>query len=621
MLPVPPVTSPPGTREVLEKARDLLEATEALHGLAAPEGRDPRDGVLLLLRSKVIPELEAGLALPVFVGIQGGTNTGKSTVFNALAGKILSPALAVASATKHPLLFAHERWRPRFLSGEVFPGIECRELGDPKDLISEPESMDRLYFRFHQDARLAGLALIDSPDFDSTLESNAEKAARIAAISDVTLFVTTAEKYRDRVLVRELEKLLDLKGELVLVFNKVDEEIVFQTLLDDLRQALRGDGRIEALRLPGSTARHPEEALQGLLSAAVIDRLLRLRAEEVKPTIVARSVRQVVSLVEGLVAVYGVEAAVKKEISKLLEEREQELALEYARAFRLSFPEETLAIRRVLELTELAPRLVLRKELERSSTVLGVAAGLLRRSNDFARKVIARLLPSHEGLVEPVAGAVAEYARTRNLADAEHVARLADRLRVEAEGFLRKRERSSPFARDVLHGFLTPELAAGLSARVIEAHGSALRTARGTGEEVLRDVEGWIGSHPRTAGTIGLAAIAAKIGMGLWLAWVLPPAQGLMAFLHPLKWLYFAAGYFIAAYAIALIACLAVRRRKQLERARREAMASAVRTALLGPLHAAMDSVLLEERVAKVARLAHEIGRHPSLAALEKPAG
>jgi hypothetical protein len=612
--------SPPAPREILEKARGLLEATESLHGLAGPGGKDPRDGVLLLLRSKVIPELEAELTLPVFVGIQGGTNTGKSTVFNALSGKILSPVLAVASATKHPLVFAHERWRGRFLSGAAFPGVECRELGDAKDLIAEPDLLDRLYFRFHNDPRLDGLALIDSPDFDSTLVSNAVKAARIAAISDVTIFVTTAEKYRDRVLVAELEKLLGLKGEVLLIFNKVDEEIVFQTLLDDLRQALPAEsGRIDALRLPTSPARHPEEALQLPLSGALTDRLSKLRPDELKPAIVARSVRRAVVLAEELIESYSGETAVKKEAGRLIEERARELEAEYAARFRLSFPEETLAIRRVLALTELAPRFELGRQAARSSRALEAAAGLFRRANEVVRKVIARLLPSHEGSVEPVPGAITEYARARNVADAEEVSRLVERLRVKAEGFLRKREKSSSFAAEVLRDFFTPELSAGLAGRVTEAHGAALKTARGSGEEVLRDVEGWIASRPRTVRGIGLLAVAFKIGMGLWLAWVLPPALGLLAFLHPLKWLYFAAGYLIAAYAIALVACFCVRRRKRFERARREAMAAALRTSFLAPLEAVMDSVLLEDRVEKVARLAGEIARHPALAALERP--
>src|SRR5687768_5747705 len=90
--------------DLLVRARGLLEALEALRSLNMRAGDDPRLGAILLLRSKVIPELEADLDLPVFVGVQGGTNTGKSTVFNALCGKIISPSLVVASATKHPLV-------------------------------------------------------------------------------------------------------------------------------------------------------------------------------------------------------------------------------------------------------------------------------------------------------------------------------------------------------------------------------------------------------------------------------------------------------------------------------------------------------------------------------------
>src|SRR5688572_32982042 len=119
--------------DLLALARDLRSAVSALHPLSADTGRDSRAGVLLLLDAKALPELEAALEFPVFAAILGGTNVGKSTVFNALAGKILSPALVTASATKHPLFFAHEKWRDRFLRDQPYPGVHCRELSDPKE--------------------------------------------------------------------------------------------------------------------------------------------------------------------------------------------------------------------------------------------------------------------------------------------------------------------------------------------------------------------------------------------------------------------------------------------------------------------------------------------------------
>ena len=124
-------------------AQKLFESVQGLRPLF-PGGTSPRDDLLLLLRLKILPELEAHLKLPVFVGIQGGTNSGKSTVFNALIGKLLSPAVVLASATKHPLAFLHARWRPAFLDRQVFSGIELKEMADPKELIVDPERTDLL---------------------------------------------------------------------------------------------------------------------------------------------------------------------------------------------------------------------------------------------------------------------------------------------------------------------------------------------------------------------------------------------------------------------------------------------------------------------------------------------
>ena len=177
----------------LDRSRALLAAVEALRPLpgllSTPDGSDLRETALLHLRLKVIPELEADRRLPVFVAVQGGTNVGKSTLFNVLAGKILSPVVVQASATKHPLMFLHESWRPTLLEAGALGQFQCHELGDPKELLVDSEQTDLLYLRFHGDEALAGVALIDSPDFDSALLTNLAVARRIAALADVTLFV------------------------------------------------------------------------------------------------------------------------------------------------------------------------------------------------------------------------------------------------------------------------------------------------------------------------------------------------------------------------------------------------------------------------------------------------
>ena len=608
--------------DLLALARDLRSAVSALHPLSGDTGRDSRAGVLLLLDAKALPELEAALEFPVFAAILGGTNVGKSTVFNALAGKILSPALVTASATKHPLFFAHEKWRDRFLRDQPYPGVHCRELSDPKELIAPGSDGTVLYFRFHEDPHLEDLALIDSPDLDSALESNATKASLIAAISDVALFVTTAQKYRDRVLVEDLRRLMALKGEVIVVLNHAAEDIVFETISDDLRALLRtperrDGGPVEAIRLPPSSARHPEEALREVLAPLVLDRFARLRASETKPPILARTIRRAAALARELAARHESEAAVKRELEALLEDCLEASREEYRSGFRLSFPEETLAMRKVLSLTELGPRLELGDELTRSRGALALAAGIIRRVNEALRLVIVRLSPSREGSIEPTQRAIEEYASARNQADAETVSRLVERSRVRAESFLRGKEAGSAFAREVLRAHFTPELALGLGGKARSAHETALRDARGTGGEIVSEVDRWIASHPGTARAAGAAAILFKVACGILLAWVLPPRSGLLALLSPLEWLWFVLGYLLGAYLIALAISLGLRRRKRFREARLRAMEETLRSVFLDPLGKALDAVIVEDRVHEVAKLARRVEESPELSRLD----
>ena len=617
----PPSSKSPG-EGLLALVRDLRSAVSALHPLSGDTGKDSRAGVLLLLDAKALPELEAGLEFPVFAAVLGGTNVGKSTVFNALAGKILSPAIVTASATKHPVFFAHEKWRDRFLRDQPYPGVACRELSDPKELIAPGGDGIVLYFRFHEDPQLEELAIIDSPDLDSALESNASKASLIASISDVALFVTTPQKYRDRVLVEDLRRLMALKGEVIVVLNHAEEDIVFETITDDLRALLRTSERreagvMEAIRLPPSSARHPEEELRDVLGPLVLDRFARLRASETKPPILARTIRRAAALAREVAARHESEAAVKKELETLLEGCREESREEYRSGFRLSFPEETLAMRKVLSLTELGPRLELGEELTRSRGALAIAAGIIRRVNEALRLVMVRLSPAREGSIEPTQRAIDEYASARNRADAETVSRLVERCRVRAESFLRGKEAGSAFAREVLRAHFTPELALGLGAKARSTHETALHEARGTGGEIVSDVDRWIAGRPGTARALGAAAILFKIACGILLAWVLPPRSGVLGILSPLEWLWFGLGYLLGAYLIALGISLKLRRRKHFREARLAAMEATLRSVFLDPLGKALDVVIVEDRVQEAARLARRVEESPELSRLE----
>ena len=69
----------------------------AAAGVAPPAGQEWHD----LLRNKLLPQLE--LPPLLVVAIVGGTNIGKSVIFNHLAGEVASASSPLAAGTKHPV--------------------------------------------------------------------------------------------------------------------------------------------------------------------------------------------------------------------------------------------------------------------------------------------------------------------------------------------------------------------------------------------------------------------------------------------------------------------------------------------------------------------------------------
>ena len=456
------------------------------------------------------------------------------------------------------------------------------------------------------------------PDFDSVLLTNAWGAARISALSDLTLFVTTQQKYRDKVLVEELKRLLDLKSEVIIVFNMVNEEIVFETLWDDLRQTLGAKAEhVRAVHIPSSESRHPEDDVREGLLGSVLEGFSSLHAASIKPAIVARTLRRVVELTRKLVAVYSVEAAFKREIHELATEGARECLEAYEKDFRLSLPEESLVLRRFLRITELGRFLELRPEVERGSKVLSLAGTALRQLSDTSRRLLLKLSAPNEGTIDATPSALLEYARARDQADTEGALRLLETLRVKVESFVRGREKTSAVAKELLRAHFTPELALGFASKVREAHAAALEATEGTGEELFPQAEAWIEAHPTRVRALAILGIALKVALGGLAAWVLPPAAGLFAFLHPLKWLYFALGYVAGAYINAWLVTLFVRKRRRFQEARVTAMTKAVGVVFADPLRKALDEILLERDLENIVQLARWIEEHPQLKAME----
>jgi hypothetical protein len=595
-------------RAHLEKLRALeipiLRAGSHTAGLDGRTELPPRQSLVLLLDLKALPELRARERLPVFVGVQGGTNVGKSSVFNALSGKLLSPAVVQASSTKHPLVFAHERWRGSFLEGQPFPTFHCQELLDPKELLVDAGAAERLYFRFHGDDAASGLALVDSPDFDSALDSNLEVARRITVLSDLTVFVTTAQKYRDRELVRHLRLVRELKANVVLVFNLVDSEIVFATLLDDLRSSVPLDGGgLWALRIPTFRSPQPEEEMRALLWEPVLSKLQSLEAPKVKATVLHRTLRHVCRRAQDLARDYEAEIAFKAQLQHFTEREIEKAQAAYGSSFSLALPEETVAIRRAIAVTELGPRLRLGTDGSGGPGVLRLLAQGLARVNDAVRRTVLRLARSSEGLVDGGPGALSEYARSRNQADLDNVLRASHSVRLAADGYLRSHEDSSPLARRVLASLFSPQHAEDFPDRVRREFEHEAAASRASGEDIAERVESWIARHPGWCRCLTAAAVLFKLAAGWLLAAALPPA-GLF---NPWNWLLFALGYLIAAYAMALGITVVLRRSHRFRKARLEGTRAVLERAVFKPLREELDRLLDPGAVAGLSRSASSL--------------
>jgi hypothetical protein len=585
-----------------------IEALEPLREERAPtpfeEAEIHRQQILWTLRLKIGPEIRTRGELPVIVGVQGGTNVGKSTIFNALAGNILSPTVVTASATKHPLIYAHERWRRALLEPSTYPDLELRELTDPKELLAEPDAVYRVYFRFHASDEWSDWAFIDSPDFDSVLDSNLRAARLVSAMSDVTVFVTTGQKYKDRDLVAELGRLIAAKASVVLVFNFLDEEIVFSTLLEDLR-AVVGIPREHflAVRVPRIHGGCPENEIRPLLLPTVAAHLGASGSRARKPELLRSTIARTVDRVDELRSFYETELELKALFRDVAARTTAEARKRYVDRFRLALPEETLAKRFLLERTEIGRWLPKAdRDVIGARGPLGAVASALGRASLFVRRLLLRLAPSGDGSVVESPGAIAEYAKARDETDFQTVSHLALETRQRLETFLRTHESAHVLAREALVTAFSPEAHTAFPSTLRSAWDAEVEARRDRAENVYRQVDAWFSKRSLSSQLAGVGAMAFKLLAGFGTVWLLPPSDGFpWGVLNLFSWIEFVAGYLCAAYVVAVIISLSLRRSERFRRARVEALEATLTSAVTAPLEATLDQLLSADELRRIA--------------------
>jgi energy-coupling factor transporter ATP-binding protein EcfA2 len=197
--------------------------------------------------------------------LAGSTGSGKSSLFNALAGVSLSP-----SGLRRPT--TGEAYACVWGTDDAGPLLDWLKVGHRFGVSSSPS--------------LDGLVLLDLPDFDSVEASHHVEVDRLLAVVDLIVWVLHPQKYADKVVhAQYLAQFARHSSVTVVVLNAVDllSPPDLAECVTDLSSLLADDGLTGVPVLTTSTVGPPGvSALSTALSSAVAAReaaLQRLGAD------------------------------------------------------------------------------------------------------------------------------------------------------------------------------------------------------------------------------------------------------------------------------------------------------------------------------------------------------
>jgi energy-coupling factor transporter ATP-binding protein EcfA2 len=170
------------------------------------------------------------------VALAGGTGSGKSTLFNALAGEVLAP-----TGVRRPTT---SRSRAAIWPADHQP---VQGGSDVSSLLDWLEVRDRLQLSAGapDGSRLAGLILVDLPDFDSTAAAHRLEAERMTGVVDLLVWVLDPQKYADAAVhQRYLRPLAGHHEVMMVVLNQADrlDADALDACRRDLSRLLSDDG-------------------------------------------------------------------------------------------------------------------------------------------------------------------------------------------------------------------------------------------------------------------------------------------------------------------------------------------------------------------------------------------
>lgn len=256
-----PGRRPKGTVDVASRAQALRRLLEVGGGRLDPDAAEAARRVL----SRTDERLSLGLEHTV-VAFAGATGSGKSSLFNAVAGADVSATGVLRPTTSKAAGLVVGDGGDALLD---WLGVPRRHRIDPAVVPVAPATRKQ-----DQPASLEGLVLLDLPDHDSTAVAHRLEVDRLVRLVDLLVWVVDPQKYADEALhAGYLQQMTEHASVMMLALNQADRlpPDQVQECLTDLRRLLAEDGlpQVPVLAVSARTGQGLDD-LRARIGAAVV---------------------------------------------------------------------------------------------------------------------------------------------------------------------------------------------------------------------------------------------------------------------------------------------------------------------------------------------------------------
>ena len=258
------------------------------------------------LFQKLLPQVTEAPYL--VVAVTGGTNIGKSTMFNHLVGFPASRVHPDATQTRHPVCLLPGGFSQRHDLERVFPAFELHAWLSEDDAVAEGPSNRLIHREDPTGVQPANLVLLDTPDVDGAIPVNWDRARLISHAADVLIAVLTQQKFNDAAVRRFFREAAEADKTILVVFNMVEWPEDREHCPRWLQTFSKGTGampaHVYAVSRDRAAARDNRLTFHSLSAGSTDPRrdLAELRFTEIKVRSLRGALRQMLEPREGLPA-------------------------------------------------------------------------------------------------------------------------------------------------------------------------------------------------------------------------------------------------------------------------------------------------------------------------------